>query len=102
MSCKKFYDHESGVVCECCKLLVDEYGNTEEDFHNCSFPDCGCDGSRLCQATNGANQNSLKCNVESMYRRKDRAAIEAREDLLVLLHNQRKQPTKTEGGDADS
>jgi len=50
---------------------VDDYGNTEMDFKYCSFPDCGCDGARLCMAKNGASDNSLSYNVEGMYNLKD-------------------------------
>ena len=63
----------------------DAYGNTEADpFHFCTFPDCGCDGARLCQARNGANDNASRCNVEGMCTRKDRAASRARIELLEL------------------
>ena len=43
----------------------DEYGNTErEPFAFCSFPDCGCDGARLCQAKSGASRAACAINIE--------------------------------------
>jgi hypothetical protein len=42
----------------------DKYGNTEDDFQNCSFPDCGCDGARLCDAPNGPHDGALLLNRE--------------------------------------
>lgn len=56
-----------GDICTDCWLLVDTYGNTEEDFLHCSFPDCGCDGARLCMARNGASAAGRQYNVEGMY-----------------------------------
>lgn len=77
------FDHEPGETCPACKLEVDQYGNTEYDFRNCCFPDCGCDGERLCMA-GCANDNARRCNVEGMYQRKDRVAKKARMELLEL------------------
>jgi hypothetical protein len=51
-SCPYAYDHTPGETCPHCKLEVDDYGNTEDDFLHCCFPDCGCDGARLCMAGN--------------------------------------------------
>mgnify|MGYP001574482449 FL=1 len=82
--CELAFDHQPGETCPHCLLEVDKYGNTEGDFRNCCFPDCGCDGERLCMAPSGANDNSRACNVEGMYSRKDRKAREARMDLLKL------------------
>lgn len=61
-------------VCADCKLPIDTYGNTEYQFDYCSFPDCGCDGARLCMAKNGASERSSEYNVEGMYASKDPAA----------------------------
>lgn len=60
------------AVCEDCGLEVDRYGNTEAQFDNCCFPDCGCDGSRLCMAPSGATDRAVEQNVEGMYRTKTR------------------------------
>ena len=30
----------------------------------CCFPDCGCDGARLCQAEKGANSSARTMNIE--------------------------------------
>ena len=38
--------------CPDCGLKVDTHGNTEDQFEYCSFPDCGCHGSRNCIASN--------------------------------------------------
>ena len=62
--CKYSFDHEPETTCAECGLEVDEYGNTEDDFLFCSFPDCGCDGSRLCMAPNGANNASVSMIIE--------------------------------------
>ena len=40
----------TGLKCPNCNDEVDEYGNTENQFEYCSFPDCGCQGSRNCAA----------------------------------------------------
>jgi len=85
MGCEYASDHQSGEICEHCGLMVDRYGNTEDDFLNCCFPDCGCDGERLCMAPNGANSDSRKFNVEGMYQRKDKKAIKAKLGLVGLI-----------------
>ena len=38
-------------ICPDCGLKVDTHGNTEDQFEYCSFPDCGCHGSRNCMAS---------------------------------------------------
>ena len=45
---------------------VDEYGNPIDgsELIYCCFPDCGCDGARLCMAREGANYASLVLNIE--------------------------------------
>lgn len=53
-------------TCPDCNLPVDNYGNTEAQYKYCSFPDCGCDGARLCQAGE-ASENALQGNVENMW-----------------------------------
>jgi len=83
--CKFAFDHQPNETCPHCEIEVDRYGNTAEDFRNCSFPDCGCDGQRLCMAPSGANQDSLRCNVEGMYRRTDKAAVAARLRLMGIV-----------------
>ncbi len=59
----------NGEVCPDCNLLVNEYGNTEDSFEFCAFPDCGCDGERLCMAKRGASESAVKGNVEGMWER---------------------------------
>jgi hypothetical protein len=45
---------------------LDKYGNPIDGSRtiNCCFPDCGCDGARLCQAENGANWGACAINIE--------------------------------------
>lgn len=43
---------------------TDSYGNTADRIINCCFPDCGCDGARLCMAENGASSGALELNLE--------------------------------------
>ncbi len=57
----------AGEVCPDCGLPIDQYGNTEDQFDYCSFPNCGCDGSRLCMSKNGASDHACKGNVEGMW-----------------------------------
>lgn len=52
-----------GCYCPECGLVVDEYGNTEDSFEFCSFPDCGCDGARLCMA-GSPNNGASALNIE--------------------------------------
>lgn len=56
----------TNAICPDCNLEVDAYGNTEDQFDYCSFPDCGCDGARLCMAGE-ASENANRCNVEGMW-----------------------------------
>lgn len=81
--CEYAFDHEPNETCGYCSLKVDAYGNTEEDFRKCCFPDCGCDGARLCMAGE-ANSNARECNVEGMYQRTDLKAKAAKAGLLYL------------------
>lgn len=71
--------NEDGVEC-------DLYGNPVDGDRliYCCFPDCGCDGERLCMAENGASDRALRGNVEGMYQRKDKAAIRGRLELLAI------------------
>ena len=77
-------------TCPDCGLEVDGYGNTEDQFDRCSFPDCGCDGARLCMAGE-ASDRALRQNVEGMYQRKDPEAVRARVGLAldVMKENSR-------------
>jgi hypothetical protein len=73
-------EHESypETVCESCKLEIDQYGNTEGAFKFCCFPDCGCDGARVCMSPSGASERAMGGNVEGMWSgktRKQRAAV---------------------------
>lgn len=82
--CVDHLNFTSGV-CEDCNLPVDAYGNTEAQFYYCSFPDCGCDGERLCMAKNGASENAREGNIEGMWSGKDKKSSEARNFLVGAL-----------------
>jgi hypothetical protein len=43
---------------------VDRYGNGPDEQRYCSFPDCGCDGARLCQAEECPHWGTLGLNIE--------------------------------------
>jgi hypothetical protein len=64
----------AGEACAGCGEGIDQYGNTESDFSSCSFPDCGCDGARLCMAGN-ASERAASYNVEGMYSSGGKAAF---------------------------
>ena len=85
--CEYAFDHEPGETCAHCNLAVDAYGNTEQDFRRCCFPDCGCDGARLCMAGEANDDDAQRCNVEGMYRRKDVAAVRAKMEVVSLCVN---------------
>lgn len=63
----------AGEICSGCGEEIDGYGNTANDFKYCSFPDCGCDGARLCMAGE-ASEDALNYNVENMYNSRDPGA----------------------------
>lgn len=50
----------------CADCAVDQYGNplSGDRIINCCFPDCGCDGARLCMAENGASSSACSMNIE--------------------------------------
>ena len=54
------------TLCAICFELVDDYGNPKDGSRiiNCCFPDCGCDGARLCMAENGASWSARAINIE--------------------------------------
>lgn len=88
-----------GEVCPDCGLEVDDYGNTEAVFAYCCFPDCGCDGARLCMAPGGASDRAARQNVEGMWSRKgtervskiDRRTVgQVRMELLSGLYGEDK------------
>lgn len=54
-------------LCPSCKETTceaDDYGNKEGDIKYCCYPDCGCDGARLCMAEEGPNFASNSLNIE--------------------------------------
>lgn len=61
-----------GPLCEACcderdpPEPVDKYGNplSGDRIINCCFPECGCDGARLCMAEKGASSGACALNIE--------------------------------------
>ena len=45
---------------------TDAYGNPIDGDRliYCCYPDCGCDGARLCMAENGASACAMEVNLE--------------------------------------
>lgn len=89
MDCPEDHREFSGGVCQECKEPVDDYGNTSDSFLYCSFPDCGCDGARLCMAKNGASEHSCSGNVEGMWSMKTREQRNAALALMVHCHREK-------------
>ena len=77
--------------CPDCGLIVDDYGNTEAQFDYCSFPDCGCDGSRLCMAKRGPSDNANSGNVEGMWSNGSKLACRKAVFFTVGLCAERKK-----------
>ena len=48
------------------KPLIDKYGNPIDgsSLPYCCYPDCGCDGARLCMAEHGPNNAASMLNRE--------------------------------------
>jgi hypothetical protein len=48
------------------EVNLDKYGNPKDgnSLPFCCFPDCGCDGARLCMAKSGASDCSMNINIE--------------------------------------
>lgn len=88
----KCVDHLNfcGQVCPDCNLEVDDYGNTEAQFDNCCFPNCGCDGARLCMAPSGASDRSCSQNVEGMWSLKTREQRKAVSELIASVGKESK------------
>lgn len=77
-------------TCPDCNLAVDKYGNTEDQFDHCSFPDCGCDGARLCMAKDGASELAGRANVEGMWSGKTKQQRNAVFNLMGHLAEEKK------------
>ena len=69
------------------------YGNPKngDRLIYCCFPDCGCDGERLCVADNGSSKRAQRQNVEGMYQRTDKRAIRARMELAADVIRENKE-----------
>jgi hypothetical protein len=79
---------------------VDKYGNpiSGDRLIYCCFPDCGCDGARLCGAEQGASNRAIEQNVEGMYGRRDRVARIARQKLIESVMREKSSVGKDERG----
>ncbi len=71
-------------------MEFDKYGNGINDINGdrlvyCCFPDCSCDGSRLCMTENGASDRAFGQNLEGMYHRKDYVAKRAHIELIISV-----------------
>lgn len=79
----------AGQTCPGCEERVDAYGNTAYDLKFCSFPDCGCDGARLCMAGE-ASERACTGNVEGMWSGKTIDQRKAVFDLMKQIHEEAK------------
>ena len=86
--CLEHLDH-AGEICKGCGDPIDDYGNTEYSFKYCSFPDCGCDGARLCMAGE-ASETAMRINIENLHGGKTREHVKARMGLLDLVREKNK------------
>lgn len=86
MKCVNHLDYTK-EMCPDCGLLVDVYGNTEYQFDHCSFPDCGCDGARLCMAGE-ASDRAVEQNVENMWSGKTKEQRKAVFSLVGSLNKE--------------
>lgn len=59
-------DNENHIEMPDAEEKVDKYGNPVDGDRliYCCFPDCGCNGARLCMAENGANSCACILNIE--------------------------------------
>jgi hypothetical protein len=59
-------DNENHIEMPDAEEKVDKYGNPVDGDRiiYCCFPDCGCDGARLCMAENEANSCACALNIE--------------------------------------
>lgn len=87
--CYDHLDYAEGI-CPGCKEPVDPYGNTAYDFKYCSFPNCGCDGARLCMAKEGPSDRAYDGNVEGMWSGKTKEQRAAVFKLIDEVNKERK------------
>lgn len=75
----------------CPDCSFDKYGNplNGDRLINCCFPDCGCDGERLCMAENGSSDRARSQNVEGMWAGK--AGLKGKKAIADLLVSIRKE-----------
>lgn len=69
-------------ICPDCGEPVDAYGNTDSQFEYCTFPDCGCDGARLCMAGE-ASPYALSNNIEGMWSGDSVEQVAARKAMVL-------------------
>lgn len=71
---------------ECLEELQNGFCEPCDKLRECCFPDCGCDGARVCMAESGASDYALKGNVEGMWSGKTSKQREAVMRLVGDLH----------------
>jgi len=76
------------ATCADCGEQVDSYGNTEYQFDHCSFPDCGCDGARLCMAGEASVRAESQC-VEGMWTGRTKKQRQAGFALVGSLNDEK-------------
>lgn len=101
MPCNDNHD-EREAKCTECGLFVDQYGNTEDDFRNCCFPDCGCDGARLCMAPSGANVASACMNLEKGTSVYNFGGLKKSPENLISAADARLEVAHFKGGTGDN
>jgi hypothetical protein len=84
----EYHLDNAGGTCTGCGERIDPYGNTAYAFKYCSFPNCGCDGARLCMAGE-ASESAQSGNVEGMWSGKTVEQRKAVFDLLETVHKER-------------
>jgi hypothetical protein len=83
------HEDTPGEMCAGCGDPVDAYGNTANAFKYCTFPDCGCDGARLCMAGE-ASPAAMSGNVEGMWSAKTPEQRKGVFELMRQLHEEAK------------
>ena len=86
VECNHCHGDLQNGFCELCDRLIE-----------CCFPDCGCDGARLCMAERGASDRALSGNVEGMWTGK---TTEQRKAVMELVR-QTAEEKRLEQGESD-
>lgn len=96
--CQKATPVNANGICPLCNQAcgyLDAYDNPVENDGSgdeliyCCFPDCGCDGARLCMAREGASEFACGSNVEGMWSGKTREQCQGVFKLLEKLNDEK-------------